>query len=533
MFRRKADSLPTFVSHESPYFDEPEDDKKLKKPIAISSTTKWSLGSYSCLFYSIVLFCCIFYLIQKKDSVEFGSFLSSDFDDVMEENETLDTVVDEIMKRHPYVTVTNGGNEDLKHSSTILKKHQRPRTEQDNYGNIVIFSLHGQVGSESLMNSLHQQYGFQDGGHLYLDDIHNSKEGEGEGQVGDEDEWGIHDATVNSELWQENIVARLERTFQGYGSRDFRRKVVEVRMSDAWTNDVSITWLIEALRDVGGVTHMVLLMRNPLRAKISDIARTRYKHIITPSVKCHEQTYLYDVGRSEAIEMAVAQHSGFREALSVGGIEAIGLTYEHDILPDHMSSLKRIANFLWDPGSGLLPDPVEVNPSSYFTVLGECELNRMIYNFKELNCLLSNTGLKWMVNSDESYNFGDIMELGDQFKNWVSEQRGGLKTQKLMNPLLCRVVADHQDVENAALAVRKHSRRCGHGGHSPVCAGYGPMKSFMCSRLLALSNGQCDSFTYTNGNCYLHDETASDFWEGDCESSTIAFLGYLRFPDDR
>jgi len=281
--------------------------------------------------------------------------------------------------------------------------------------------------------------------------------------------------------------------------------MVHVQMFDAWTNDVSIRWLMEALRDVGGVTHMVVLTRNPLRAKISDIAGTRFQHIITPSITCADQKFLYDISRSEAVEMAVSQHSGIREAMSVPGIQSIGFTYEHDVLPSHLSTLSKIATFLWDSARGRVPAPIEVDDAAYRTQMGDCVLNQMIYNFKELHCTLTFTALGWMVDSDGSYTFERIMELGDDFKNWVSEEKDGTKTQKLLNPALCRVTANHQEVQDSTLAVRKHSRRCGHGGHTAVCDGYGQMKSFMCSRLLALTNGQCDSFTYSSGNCYLHD----------------------------
>jgi hypothetical protein len=530
MFRRKADSLPTFVSHTSHDEPPPVDDKKQQ-----SLKSRWNLVSTPKTSHIIffVLFCGFFLFVQQVytsdfdfslSAVEIGSFLSSDFEAAAEENET---TMEDILKRHPYNNIIpDGGNEDLKYSSTILKTHARPKTEEDEYGNIIFFSFHGRVGSVSLLNALHQQYGYQDGGQLVLDDIHNRT-------TKDDEEWGHHDATENSEQWQSNIIARVQKTFTGYGARDFRRKMVHVRMIDAWTNDVSITWLIKALRDVGGVTHMVFLTRNPLRAKISDIASTRFKHIITPSITCDDQKFLYDIGRVEAIEMAVSQHSGIREALSVEGIKSIGFTYEHDISPNHLGTLGDIAAFLWDRATGRMPVPNEVDDSTYQTQIGDCALNKMIYNFKELHCTLTNTALGWMVDADGSYTFDRIMELGDEFKDWISGEKQGINSPKLINPVICRITANHQEVQDSTLAVRKHSRRCGHGGHTPVCNGYGQMKSFMCSRLLALTNGQCDSFTYSSGNCYLHDETIDDFWEGDCDSSTISFIGYLRFPDDR
>jgi hypothetical protein len=377
----------------------------------------------------------------------------------------------------------------------------------------------------SLLTALEKQYGYNNGGHLDLDGIHNRTSEDDSG------EWGHHDASENSVRWQENIISRIEQTFEGYGPT--RRKMVHVRMFDAWTNDVSITWLIQALRDVGGVSHMIFLTRNPLRAKVSDIASTRYEHIITSSITCDDQIFLYDIPRSEAIEMAVSQHSGFREALSVDRIKSIGFTYEHDILPNHLGTLKNIAEFLWDSSHSLMTSPEKVDNSAYRTQLGACSLEKLIYNFKELHCTLSNTALGWMVDAEPSYSFDRIMELGDEFKNWMDEQKGSVKTQKLLDPVICRVMANYREVQDSTLAIRKHSRRCGHGGHTHVCDGYGPMKSFMCSRLLALSNGQCDSFTYTGGQCYLHDETVGDYWEGDCESTDISFTGYLRFPNDR
>ena len=210
MFRRKADSLPTFVSHT---YDQPADDKKLQ---GVQSRFQFTSPKLSHII-SILLFGGFCFLVQQVyssdfsfESVEFGSFLSADFD-AAEENET---TMEEIMKRHPYVTIPHGGNEDLKYDSTILKTHTRPKTEEDTYGNIIFFSFHGRVGSVSLLNALHNQYGYQDGGHLHLGDINNHTRSNGG------EEWGRHDASENSVEWQSNIIDRIENTFSGYGKYD-------------------------------------------------------------------------------------------------------------------------------------------------------------------------------------------------------------------------------------------------------------------------------------------------------------------------
>lgn len=210
MFRRKADSLPTFISHSydhpSPYDD--------KKQHGIKSRFQFSLPKVSHII-SILLFCGICFIVYSADfsfeSVEIGSFLSSDFD-VVEENET---TMEDIMKRHPYNTIPDGGNEDLKYDSTILKTHSRPKEKEDAYGNIILFSFHGRVGSVSLLNALHEQYGYQDGGHLKLGNIGGSSDEDG----GSGEEWGHHDASENSVQWQANIVERIEKTFSGYGKQ--------------------------------------------------------------------------------------------------------------------------------------------------------------------------------------------------------------------------------------------------------------------------------------------------------------------------
>jgi hypothetical protein len=72
-----------------------------------------------------------------------------------------------------------------------------------------------------------------------------------------------------------------------------------------------------------------------------------FQHIITPFITCDDQMFLSDVGRSDAVEMAVSQHSGVQEAMSVGSIKQLGFTYEHDVMPQHLSTSSSIATLLY------------------------------------------------------------------------------------------------------------------------------------------------------------------------------------------
>jgi hypothetical protein len=92
----------------------------------------------------------------------------------------------------------------------------------------------------------------------------------------------------------------------------------------------------------------------------------------------------------------------------------------------------------------------------------------------------------------------------------------------------CREITDFKNIQKYKEKITKHMNRCGHGGHTDICKGYGKLKEYMCNKLLVLSNNNCSSLTYlSNGECYLHNEYNNDYWEGECQHSS-SYHGYIQ-----
>ena len=82
---------------------------------------------------------------------------------------------------------------------------------------------------------------------------------------------------------------------------------------------------------------------------------------------------------------------------------------------------------------------------------------------------------------------------------------------------------EEEEAEDVALLFEAaEADRSGYGGHSASCRGLGPMAERDCrAALLAASRRRpsssspsCDALSFKDGNCYLHDSAASDFWTG-------------------
>mmetsp|Transcript_19826 Transcript_19826/g.28513 ORF Transcript_19826/g.28513 Transcript_19826/m.28513 type:complete len:201 (-) Transcript_19826:150-752(-) len=194
-----------------------------------------------------------------------------------------------------------------------------------------------------------------------------------------------------------------------------------------------------------------------------------------------------------------------------------------DMRRDIAIALEEVVDFLWPTGSAALPSMRFVRQMPH----SECELSVVLYNYNELECIFKSTPLRWIIYEREKIaGFEDVMTTGDEFVVWAEDAKN--TNDDIMNPSKCRVSVDHGMLEKYMMKVTKSMSRCGHGGHTEKCRGYGLMKDYMCTQLLKLSRYSCDSMTYSSGECYLHDETMSDFWDGDCNNE----LDYWAYPGD-
>lgn len=362
LFRRKpTHDLPLFIS----------DSYTSKNKTTFN---KFNLKYYFFIFSLILFFICFIYCLYLLLN---NSFYSSQVSSNYNEKEPIISM-EQIIKRHPYKLLEPSTGQKIHFNSNLLK--QIPKgldswgSKQSNDGNIesikkfasvdnppgeggniIFFSFHGKVSNSIIMKTLEKKYNqFIDGGDFLLQRYlkHNMTV---------EDKWASYnpdDLTGTNKL---KISKYIESIFEGYGgSRLEKRKMLSVHMTDAWEGGVEISWLISEFQRVGKVTHVIIISRNPLRAKISglylsififnyhnnnifyfksyflypflffiDIVDHKYKNILTDANTCEDRSYLFEINSVEAIEMVVAQHSGIKEAISVDDLNIHGNSFFH------------------------------------------------------------------------------------------------------------------------------------------------------------------------------------------------------------
>eukprot|EP01042_Synura_sphagnicola_P006113 gene6113-7804_t len=87
---------------------------------------------------------------------------------------------------------------------------------------------------------------------------------------------------------EEYIKARL-----GVKAPSGKRKLIELEMGDAWSNGVSLSWLLESLRRYGNVTTVLKLNRNILRQLLVSEAVRRFGPDASLAMTCAQQMHLY------------------------------------------------------------------------------------------------------------------------------------------------------------------------------------------------------------------------------------------------
>jgi hypothetical protein len=215
------------------------------------------------------------------------------------DEETAVISMEQIIKRHPYKFVEPSNGKKVVFNNKFSQKaiktldswKEIPSRELDESnptvplssfsiieqslspedGNILFFSFHGKVNNGLIMHTIASQHPqlFVDGGDLLLHQYltHNSTI---------EDKWASYDPQELTGFNKIAITEYIESLFRGYGgTQGEKRKMLSVHMTDAWEGGVDISWLISEFQRVGRVTHMIIITRNPLRAKISGWAPVR------------------------------------------------------------------------------------------------------------------------------------------------------------------------------------------------------------------------------------------------------------------
>jgi hypothetical protein len=216
--------------------------------------------------------------------------------------------MDQIIKRHPYNFLEPSNGQKVPFKNKLAAKNKKnleswndiprqldqeassPSLEYSGNegGNILFFSFHGKVNNANLMERITSQYSnlYVNGGdfllHKYL--THNSSV---------EDKWASYDPSELTGLNKVMITDYIAKIFTGFGNnRSEKRKILSVHMTDAWEGGVDISWLISEFQRVGRVTHIVIITRNPIRAKISGETRLTLlpskANSLPPLVRCRD-----------------------------------------------------------------------------------------------------------------------------------------------------------------------------------------------------------------------------------------------------
>lgn len=389
--------------------------------------------------------------------------------------------------------------------------------------NIVFFSFHGRVGSSYIMNILAENFNFINGGEFKLKETLS-------GEYVPEP-WSQPDQNMFTDINKVKTEHYIRDIFYNHGEET--HKMLSVHMTDAWSNEIDISWLIQALTTIGKVSHIIMIGRNPLRVKISEELGTKYRNIFKESqLSCDTHKFLFEISRKEAVDMTLAQYHGFKDALVNRELHQLGLSYEADIHSDVNRAIQKITNFLLPDQRARVPNIVTDYESHY-----HCPLSVTVFNFKELQCAFAASPLSWVVDENEDLDIS-FMDMYHSYKDYLEwERRARSKGESIDDYSRCRSIADFKSLQQHKVKLSKTIGRCGHGGHGEgtlesrdsKCIGYGKMREFMCAKLLELSNGSCDSLTYNSGECYLHNESAVDYWEGYCNSDTSYHAYILTF----
>jgi hypothetical protein len=224
------------------------------------------------------------------------------------------------------------------------------------------------------------------------------------------------------------------------------------------------------------------------------VAANKYRNILTDAHSCEDRKFLFDINSVDAVEMAVAQHSGIKEAMSIPDLKIYGLSlsspslpltdppslpgtsYEFNIQTDLLGTYSALLAFIWSPArprSSASPSPpssahLKDELSVYHPHL-RCDLSDELSNYKELECALASSPLHWVINDRQQaslLSFEQILESGDRFLEYVKQADPVIlktcqtRARARLDPRVFK--------ELARFKMQKRANRCGHGGHTQV-----------------------------------------------------------------
>lgn len=398
-------------------------------------------------------------------------------------------------------------------NSRTADKPHIPFQQVEGLGNIVILSYRGHVGANVIANMLSDSYAITNLNAIF------SRRYWDEGLNLPVTDISVGNYSHHQIIMQNYIASKLHR------AANDPVKVVEVEVADAWSNGVTLEWLLNTLHVHGGVSHVIKIVRNPVRVQMAvDFAQHFSREHNTNEAQhlhdmdCDYQKHLFEVTGGQAIEIALAMSTGFADTQRpiFSALRQLGLSYERDLLPGTEIGLQKVLQFL-----GLHQSPAAATPPVQFP--HSCPLSVMLHNYEMLKCELTGTPLEWVTADTEvlgsrvlsESDFEDSVLSGKSFAaaGWMQEAR--LRT---VNAKCEAQQTEEQRLHaNDDLApINKVPGHCAHGGHTDSCWGHGKVSEYVCRKIFEASG--CGVMTYkADGECYMHMSDQSDFWVGQCE----------------
>jgi len=315
------------------------------------------------------------------------------------------------------------------------------------------------------------------------------------------------------------MMNHIRHCYSSNDNKEYKsHKLASIKFWHAWSNGVTIEWMVNQLIHCGCVTHFVLIGRNPVRITVSEQYANRYRtwqyqksrQRSAPGAVCDRSYLAYHIGGRWVAEMARTHYMGFtavqsaiervRSQLQLSFPAHIGLSYEADMLPDPVKAYEKIMGFLQLESQAVPP------PRHRKGMI--CPLRDMLVNFEELVCSLQ----QWEMSAGVARNSAaSVMWMASDTDVPITFDSMLISWRKLLDDLgehgaLSECTLDDIGRSGVKVPLSVTTKGvCGTGGETNKCRGIpavppdGPDLCF-----LSMHRAGCDAMTFKDGHCYLH-----------------------------
>jgi len=200
---------------------------------------------------------------------------------------------------------------------------------------------------------------------------------------------------ANSQV-QDTIIQHIQRSLSPHRLKEGGRAIIGVQLGHAWSNGVTVSWLLRQLMRHGECSHLLMVASNPIRSlvAVAELAdNPSFTSLSLSSLSsfslsdhCSSQLLKHSLSATHVTTLAAEQYSGFLDAASViksstkSGLLTRGFFFEADFL-HHPSAVMNKIRALLD-----LPMVDSTEPLS--VTHNRCPLSTLLLNYEQLFCSL-------------------------------------------------------------------------------------------------------------------------------------------------